>query len=186
MNLPEGTYRCIVADPPWPQPTVGRYASRRHSRPNCLAYKTMDFEEITALRIASIADIGTHLWLWTTNAFLRQAFDVMEAWGFTYLTTITWVKPSGLGAWFVGTTQHCLFGYYKRCEFKRLRYMPTHFEAIPPEHSAKPGEFYTLVRKISCEPRIDLFNRRIITGFNGWGDQSPYNDDAPGQVEMWR
>jgi N6-adenosine-specific RNA methylase IME4 len=150
-----------------------------------IPYQIANLGEIKALPVESIADVGSHLWLWTTNAFLRQAFDVMEAWGFTYLTTITWVKPSGLGAWFVGTTQHCLFGYYKRCEFKRLRYLPTHFEAIPPEHSAKPGEFYTLVRKVSCEPRIDLFNRRIITGFNGWGDESPYNENARGQVDLF-
>jgi N6-adenosine-specific RNA methylase IME4 len=184
MTLPSGIYRCIVADPPWPQPLTGA-SKKRENRAMAIPYQIANLGEIKALPVESIADVGSHLWLWTTNAFLRQAFDVMEAWGFTYLTTITWVKPSGLGAWFVGTTQHCLFGYYKRCEFKRLRYLPTHFEAIPPEHSAKPGEFYTLVRKVSCEPRIDLFNRRIITGFNGWGDESPYNENARGQVDLF-
>jgi N6-adenosine-specific RNA methylase IME4 len=178
VNLPDGKYRCIVVDPPWRQPMAWG-GKRRPQQAVRLPYEGMGLQEIKALPIESIADVGSHLWLWTTNAFLRQAFDVVEGWGFKYLTTVTWVKPSGVGSWFVGTTQHCLFGYYKRCEFKRLRYLPTHFEAVPSEHSAKPGEFYTLVRKVSCEPRIDLFNRRIITGFDGWGDESPYSNGLP-------
>jgi len=104
---------------------------------------------------------------------LRLAFDVMNAWGFTYLNTITWVKPSGFGAWFVNTTQHCLFGYYRRCEFRHERYLPTHFEALPGEHSEKPAKFYQLVNRISEPPRIDLFNRRLLDGFDGWGLEAP-------------
>lgn len=170
---PEGNYACIVADPPWPQGMVGHFASRA-GRPDSLRYSTMTLAEIMGLPIGRLARPATHLWLWTTNRFLRSAFDVMGAWGFKYLTTITWVKPSGLGAWFANTTQHCLFGYYQRCEFKQGRYLPTHFHATvrPGQHSRKPDEFYQLVRKVSPEPRIDLFNRRSISGFEGWGDEA--------------
>lgn len=173
-------YRCIVADPPWAQPVMGnRTRSRDPHNAQALRYETMTLDDIKALSVESIAEVGAHLWLWTTNAFLRQAFDVMEAWGFKYLTTITWVKPSGVGAWFVGTTQHCLFGYYKRCEFPSGRYKPTHFHASAKRHSEKPDAFYELVRKISPEPRMDLFNRRYIAEFDGWGDQSPYETQSP-------
>lgn len=146
---------------------------RRENHAESLPYETMSLQEIKELPTSGIADDACHLWLWTTNAFLRDAFDVMAAWGFNYLTTVTWAKPSGLGAWFASTTQHCLFGYYKRCVFPLARYRPTHFLATPKRHSQKPDEFYDLARSISPEPRIDLFNRRLISGFKGWGDESP-------------
>lgn len=164
-------YKCIVADPPWPETPIGKF-KRRNQRPGDLPYNLMSLDDIKALRVEPMADDACHLWLWTTNRYLRSAFEVMDAWGFTYLNTVTWVKPSGFGAWFVNTTQHCLFGYYKKCRM-RERYLPTHFQAVPKEHSAKPAEFYKLVCRVSFNPRIDLFNRRIIGGFDGWGDESP-------------
>jgi N6-adenosine-specific RNA methylase IME4 len=172
--FPDRKYRCIVIDPPWRQPIVGKYKRPQNKRLADIPYITMPLDEIAGLPIEPLADRAGHLWLWTTNAFLRPAFDLMQHWGFTYLTTVTWVKPSGLGAWFAHATQHCLFGYYKRCEFPLERYKPTHFNAVPRRHSEKPDAFYELVRKISPESRIDLFNRRFIAGFEGWGDESPY------------
>ena len=137
-----------------------------------LPYSTMTVEEIKALQVESLAESNCHLWLWTTNRFIAASFDIVAAWGFRYLNTVTWVKPSGFGAWFVNTTQHCLFGYRGKCQMKE-RYLPTHFMATPGEHSAKPAEFYKLVRRVSFGPRIDLFNRREIYDFDGWGDESP-------------
>jgi N6-adenosine-specific RNA methylase IME4 len=133
----------------------------------------MPVADIAALPVRELAAEAAHLWLWTTNGFLRDAFDVMDAWGAKYLTTVTWVKPSGMGPWFASTTQHVLFGYYGKCVFPGARYMPTHFTASPRrKHSRKPDEFYALARAISPEPRIDLFNRRLIDGFTGWGDEA--------------
>lgn len=71
----------------------------------------MSQKELLALPVASWAEDRAHLYLWTTNTNLRDAFDLMEAWGFAYVTTLTWVKPSfGLGAYFRTTTEHVLFG----------------------------------------------------------------------------
>lgn len=175
MQFPTERYNCIVADPPWQQPMLGKW--KRPQAKNIkerLVYRTMPLKEIIELPVRDLAQPGAHLWLWTTNAFLRQSFDVMEAWGFSYLSVITWVKPSGVGAWFVSTTQHCLFGYFKSCKFPLARYKPTHFLAnVSRQHSAKPEQFYDLVRSISPGPRLDMFNRRLIEGFTGWGDQTP-------------
>jgi N6-adenosine-specific RNA methylase IME4 len=173
IDLSGGPYSCIVADPPWPVRMTGKMAGR-HAGARELPYETMTIDEIEALDVGSHAADGAHCWLWTTNGFWRPAFDVMQAWGFKYMTTITWVKPSGYGPWFASTTQHVLFGYKGKCVFPLARYKPTHFMASPRrKHSRKPDEFYDLVRSISPEPRIDLFNRREIDGFEGWGDESP-------------
>lgn len=172
MTLPDKQYRCIVADPPWPHEMTGIWARERNTRPRALPYDSMTLDAIAAMRVGEMATDDCHLWLWTTNRMLPDTFAIMRAWGFRYLTTLTWVKPSGFGSWFVSTTQHVLFGYRERCIFPQARYLPTHFNAPAGEHSRKPDEFYKLVRQISPEPRLDLFNRREINGFEGWGDQT--------------
>lgn len=166
-------YRTIVADPPWQQPlqSGGRYRSARNRRPRALPYATMSVEAIAALPVGDLAAPDAHLWLWTTNAFLDAAFDVLRAWGFTYMTTITWVKPSGAGAWFASTTQHCLFGYRERCVFPGRRYAPTHFHAAPKRHSTKPAQFYQLVEEVSAPARLELFARRQHLGWDVWGNE---------------
>jgi N6-adenosine-specific RNA methylase IME4 len=164
-------YRTTLVDPPWPQKTVGRYSRRRHSRPDRLPYMTMNLVDIKALPVGDFADVGCHLWLWTTNAFLRDGFDVMEAWGFRYLAPVTWVKPSGLGAWFAHATQTLLMGYKGRCIFNGARYKPTAFRANPKAHSTKPDEAYRLIESISDAPRLELFARAKRDGWQVWGDE---------------
>jgi hypothetical protein len=42
----------------------------------------LEFEEIKAMPVRDIADDNAILWLWTTNAHLHVAFDVVAAWDF--------------------------------------------------------------------------------------------------------
>lgn len=164
-------YRTIYADPPWQQPTVGRFKDPRHSRPAGLPYPTMPLASIRALPVANFADDAAHLWLWTTNAYLPHAFGVMEAWGFTYLAPITWVKPSGLGAWFIHRTEHLLFGYRGRCVFPMARYRPTVLFASRKRHSRKPDAVIDLIESVSPGPRLELFAREQRLGWDTWGDE---------------
>jgi len=58
----------------------------------------MTVEEIEALPLAKLSHDDSVLWLWTTNSFLHEAFHLVEAWGFTYKTLLTWNKETiGLG-----------------------------------------------------------------------------------------
>lgn len=164
-------YRCIVADPPCPEGMSNAYQATRYRRPGVLPYPTMALAAIKALPVASFAEDGAHLWLWTTNSHLRAAFDVMEAWGFRYLTTITWVKPSGLGNYFVSRTQHCLFGYREKCRFPLKRFAPNIIHAAPKRHSEKPEAFYELCESVSPGPRLELFARRMRLGWDVWGNE---------------
>jgi ParB-like chromosome segregation protein Spo0J len=70
-EFPNGPFHVIVADPPW-----------RYESGSDLPYPTMDIEDIKAIPVAKIAHENAILWLWTTNAHLRIAFDVVDAWGF--------------------------------------------------------------------------------------------------------
>jgi len=164
-------YQTIYADPPWNMGLTGLYQTRK-LRPARLVYPTMDIEEIKALPVGDLADVGCHLWLWTTNQFLPMGFEVMKAWGFKYLAPITWVKPSGCGNYFVSVTQTLLFGYKERCIFPLARYKPTVIHtSIPKKHSQKPEEFYELIEGISPPPRLELFARNKRDGWDCWGNE---------------
>jgi len=172
-------YQTIYADPPWEQGMSGKY--KKHSALAGLEYPTMAIEQIKSLPVDNISEVGCHLWLWTTNQFLRQGFDVMESWGFKYLAPITWVKDSGIGNYFVHRTQTVLFGYKGKCRFPLARYQPTVFIANhPTKHSQKPETFYDLVESISPEPRVELFARCRRSGWDCWGNEVDSDIDLIG------
>src|SRR4051812_7506452 len=102
-------YKVIYADPPWPE-----YGGGRVKRGADRHYPLMTIREIAQLgkSIQPITDLlGCHLYLWATNNYLHDAMHVMEAWGFSYKTTIPWVKDRvGLGQYYRGLSEHCLFG----------------------------------------------------------------------------
>jgi N6-adenosine-specific RNA methylase IME4 len=85
-----GRFGTILIDPPW------RFANRtgkmapEHKR--LRRYETMSFEEIAALPVGSLALPKSHLYLWTPNALIAEAMQIMAAWGFTYKTNIVWLK----------------------------------------------------------------------------------------------
>ncbi|MEO5367732.1 MAG: MT-A70 family methyltransferase [Magnetococcus sp. WYHC-3] len=172
-------YKTIYIDPPWKQQMTGKY-SIRHARAKNLKYPTMSLKELEELPIKDLFDVGCHIWLWTTNQYLRQGFDLLDKWGFKYLCPIHWKKPSGIGNYFIHVTQTMLFGYYQRCVFPIGRYFPNFIETKKPpmEHSRKPVEVYEYIEKISEEPRIEMFARAFSPlfpkrdGWDTWGDES--------------
>ena len=169
-------YKTILADPPWNIGLMGK-RGRRPNTPMELAYPCMGVGELTRLPINDLGTGGCHLWLWTTNSGLEDGFVVMREWGFTYLAPITFVKPSGIGAWFIHRTQTLLFGYKDKCEFNRERWKPTVQFFTPAEHSRKPIGSYELIESISDEPRLELFARPHSPlfpkrdGWDVWGDE---------------
>lgn len=166
-------YKTILIDPPWEQKlTNGGKYKKYPNRKDELPYDTLTVEQIKEMPIGKLADVACHLWLWTTNQFLKYGFKIMDEWGFIYLAPITWVKPSGHGNWFVSRTQTCLFGYKDKCIFNNERYKPTvFFSGLPKRHSQKPAGFYSLIESISDEPRIELFARDRREGWDAYGDE---------------
>lgn len=168
----------ILVDPPWPQERIRRFADPKHGRPDDLPYNTMTLEDIAALPVGELAADGCHLWLWTTNQFLRDGFDLIDACGFKYLAPITWVKPSGFGAWWAHRTQTLLMAYRSPCQFNRDRYRGTVLETGQPKrHSQKPEESYELIEAVSDPPRVELFARPwsplfpVREGWKVWGNE---------------
>ena len=176
--MKEKKYQIIYADPPWEMgkigqgedKRIGRVASPTRSVP--MPYPSMTIEEIMDLPIKNISDDICHLWLWTTNKTLHNAFHVMDAWGFKYLNTITFVKPAGVGAWFVNTTQHLLFGYKGKLSMGEGRYARTDQKFTPKKHSKKPEWVYDLITSVSpYQKKIELFARDKQLGWDVWGNE---------------
>ena len=103
--LPRGPFRTIVADPPW------FYARDNDpSHRGACPYPTMTVPEICAMAIGEIAAEDAVLWLWVTNPNMRPAFEVLDAWGLSERSLLTWVKPAiKCGHWLRSQTEHCLW-----------------------------------------------------------------------------
>lgn len=176
MNLPKKKYKTIYADPPWPE-----YGGGKIKRGADRHYSLMSVKDIIALPVTDIAEENAHLYLWTTNNYLEDAFSVMRAWGFKYKTTITWGKDRiGLGQYFRGQTEHCLFGVRGKLPYKiedgKRQQGTTLILAPRREHSQKPSEMRKMIEKVSYAPRIELFARETFPGWDCWGNEAPRNE----------
>lgn len=172
-------YRTIVADPPWSVHRPKGWGKGATSQ--ALSYRTMPLEWIRSLPVRDLADESAHLYLWTINRYVRDAYAVAEAWGFKPSTLLVWAKaPRGVGPGehFSITTEYILFA--RRGGGKPEERHPTTWFSWPRgAHSAKPDAFYDLVEKVSPGPRVELFARRARFGWDYWGDQSLGTAELP-------
>ena len=166
-------FRTILADPPWDVQQKGERGAQAH-------YQLMNLASIKAMPIQDLAAPDAHLWLWVTNATLRAGFDVMEAWGFTPRSPLTWVKPRlGLGQYLRNATEHLILGTRGSAPV-RYRAQPTWMFAPLQDHSHKPEEQYAVVERISDGPYLELFARRRQPGWAVWGNQIDSDICIPG------
>jgi N6-adenosine-specific RNA methylase IME4 len=163
--LPTGPFRAIVIDPPWKYQSRADDITHRARNP----YPDMELEAIKALPVSALAHEDCVLWLWTTNAFLREAFECLDAWGFKNKTVLTWVKDRmGLGNWLRGQTEHCLMAV-KGKPIVILTNQTTALSAPMREHSRKPDEFYALVESLCPGNRLEMFSRQSRDGWQSCG-----------------
>ncbi|MCZ6510060.1 MAG: MT-A70 family methyltransferase [Alphaproteobacteria bacterium] len=163
-----GPYRVIVADPPWPYEVRLADPSHRGTTP----YPQMSIEQICSLDVGRIAHDDCLLWLWTTNHHMREAFTVLDAWGFEQRTILTWFKDQmGIGKWLRGQTEHVLMAARGR-PIVELTNQTTALPAPRRAHSQKPDEFYEFVERLCPATRYaELFQRTSRLNWDGHGDE---------------
>lgn len=178
-----GLYHTIMADPPWLERGSGQI--QRGANRHYPLMKTMD---IALLPVSEWAAPSAHLYLWVTNNFFEDGFVVGRAWGFRYVTKVTWVKDKmGIGQYFRGMTEDCLFfvrgpalPYRTREDGKRaqgrtvvyeLPDLPEAFEAPREEHSRKPEQMRRYAEQVSHGPYLEMFARRPAPGWDVWGNE---------------
>lgn len=170
----------ILADPPW------QYDQRsvRLNGTTDRHYEPMSTLAIASLPVADVAADDALLLLWTTWPFLLDAFEVIDAWGFRYITGLPWVKADeigtgfdgdvqfkpnkGVGFWFRGATEPLLLA--KRGKPSR-RTMPC--DGILSDrniHSRKPTVVHDIAESFTG-PYLELFARQRRSGWRtlGWG-----------------
>ena len=147
-------YSTIYADPPWPYNNQAtRAATSNH-------YPTMSIDDICSEPVDQLCGDRAHLHLWTTNGFLFDAFDVLEAWGFTYKSCFLWVKPQiGIGNYWRVSHEFLLLGVRGKLSFqdKGVRSWIEHKRT---EHSRKPLAIRELVERVSPGPYLEMYGRQ--------------------------
>ena len=146
-------FATVYADPPWPYSnTAARGAAENH-------YKTMSLEAICKEPVSQLVADEAHLHLWTTNAFLREAFDVIRAWGFKYKSCLIWTKPQlGMGNYWRVSHEYLLLGVRGNLPF-RNRTVRSWQTARRTVHSRKPFLFRGLIEQVSPGPYLELYGR---------------------------
>lgn len=166
--LPRGPFRVIVADPPWPYEKRAEDATHRAALP----YPSMTLDDIKGMPVRHLAHEDAILWLWTTNAHMREAYEVVDAWGFEPKTILTWAKDRmGTGDWLRGQTEHCILAVRGR-PVVTLTSQTTLLYAPVREHSRKPDEFYRLVESLCPGSKVELFARQEREGWVSHGNET--------------
>jgi N6-adenosine-specific RNA methylase IME4 len=165
----EKKYRIIYADPPW---KYGNAMPDYVTEPQDY-YSLMATADICAMPIKEIAEDNAVLFMWTTSPHLPEAFEVIEAWGFTYKTTFIWDKiKHNMGHY--NSVRHEILLVCTRgaCtpDVKKLFDSVVSIERT--EHSKKPEFFREIIETIYTHGnKIELFARQSPAGWDVFGNQ---------------
>lgn len=174
-------YQIIYADPPWKyrqgasMGTNFAGAADRH-------YGCMYYEDICALPVSKLASEKCILFLWVTFPMLREGLEVIKAWGFEYKTVaFTWIKANvnnmgflfGVGYYTKSNAEVCLLAT-KGNAHQLVKDNSISQMIMTPKmpHSRKPAEVRERIVQLLGElPRIELFARKKVEGWDCWGNE---------------
>ena len=180
IPFPQKKYNIIYADPPW------SYSDKHCSGAALNHYNTMAIDELKSLPVKDITATDCALFIWATYPKMQEALDVITAWGFKYRSiAFQLVKLNksgsgfffGLGRWTRGNSEPCLIavkGKPKRISASvgQLVFSPLR------KHSQKPPIVRDKIVELMGDlPRIELFARDKVLGWDCWGDQTPTESD---------
>ncbi len=149
-------FSTVYADPPW------NYDNRASRAAAANHYETMTLDDICAEPVEALAAVNAHLHLWTTSGFLKEAFEVIDAWGFEYKSSFVWVKDDiGMGNYWRLSHEFLLLGVRGNLRF-RDRTLRSWIRAARTEHSRKPGIVRTLIEQASPGPYLELYGREEL------------------------
>lgn len=172
-------FEVVIADPPW------RFASNSEKKPGRNAmghYDCMKLDEIAALPVRDVTAKDSLLLLWTTVPFLRLALDVVDAWGFKYVSEVMWAKDR-IGTGFWARNRHEPLLICKRGKFpcpKPALFPDSIISGQQREHSRKPDRLHEIVddRLAHCS-RLEMFARESRPGWTTWGNETTKFNPRP-------
>lgn len=175
IPFPKNKYAVIYADPPWKYVAGGK---RRNVEKH---YHTMQPEDIYSLPVQDIAKDDCFLFLWSTFPNLDVAMETIRRWGFHYKTVaFVWVKRNrnssswfwGMGNYTRANAEICLLGTKGKPQ-RVSASVHSIIDAPIGKHSEKPPEVRDRINQlVGMEAnKIELFARRIVPGWDAWGDE---------------
>ena len=182
-EFPNKKYSIIYADPPWSYDDKALAGNRGA----CCKYDVMDIESLKKLPIHDITTENSILFMWATFPKISEALQLLDVWGFTYKTVaFTWVKRGknsskyfmGMGRWTRSNSEVVLLatkGKPKRIDAGISQIIDTPIR----EHSKKPDAVREKIVKLCGDlPRIELFARTKIHGWDVWGNDSKLESES--------
>ena len=175
-------YNIIYADPPWSfsSKELQKYDNKRFTSMD-KHYSTQSKDWIKNLSVKNITEKNSCIFLWVTDAHIKEGIEVMESWGFKYVTiAFIWEKVSkngitvaNLGSWTMKNYEICLFGTKgKMLQYKKCNNIYQKVVEERNKHSKKPQQVRDNIVKIFPNlPRIELFARQKVEGWDCWGNQ---------------
>ena len=173
--LPDGVFRVFYADPPWAYDDSGVIVAgdaygraERH-------YPTMTIDELVALPVVEHVADDAVLFLWVTSPLLSACWPMIEAWGFTYKTSMVWDKEAHNYGHYVSVRhEHLLICTRGSCTPDQPTPMPVSVVRLrrSDAHSEKPDAFRALIDRLyPLGPRLELFGRRPVKGWTVFGNE---------------
>ena len=151
-------------------------------------YSTMDLAAIKALPVHELAAPDCYLFMWSTWPHLPQALDVMNAWGFEYVTggswtkrTKTWKLAFGTGYVLRSASEPYIVGKIGRPKIASRSErnviladeIPDLIDSLRREHSRKPDQMRDLIdRLLPHAYYAELFGREPWVGHDVWGNEA--------------
>lgn len=160
----------VYADPPWEYDNSGLGGSAEKH------YDTMGVDEICGLPVDRITRTNSVLFLWATNPLMKEALQVMEAWGFEYKTNFVWVKEKQtygkLGFYNYGQHEFLLIGV-KGSKLPDGEKPTSIIKGKNDVHSKKPDVVYNIIEKMYPNSNsVELFARNTKRkGWIKWGNE---------------
>lgn len=184
IPFPAKKYNVIYADPPW---AFRVWSEKGKERSADKHYSCMTLDDLKQMPVNSItAGDGCALFMWATFPMLREALELIEAWGFEYKTiAFCWVKQNknsdgifkGMGYYTRSNAEICLLATRGRVLERKSRSVSSVIISHIERHSKKPAETRDRIVELFGDlPRIELFARETAPG---WDWAKPDNRQHP-------
>ena len=170
LSLKNKKYHVIAIDPPWAYSEKGGFSSddyNSQSNRGAVDYPTLSVEQIKKIELPEAEDCV--LFLWTTHAFLKDSFEILNEWGYNYKATLVWDKVKmGLGRTIRMQVEFCLIAIKGNPIINGNSERDIITESRR-EHSRKPEAFYEMVDRMCIGNKLDYFSRQNRINWDHYG-----------------
>lgn len=174
-------YQVILCDPPWPYNSRAPHTKTRFGGGVHAQYPVLSMKELTRLPIWSIAANDALLFLWVTGPHLENAFKLIEAWDFEFVTiAFTWMKLNksgkglffGTGAYSKHNAELCLLAKRGKTLLPGVNTVSSAVLSPLQAHSKKPEEVIWRIEEMYPDlNKIELFARQSRVGWTCLGNE---------------